>query len=290
MSFTSNMAAALRRLPAVLTTAVLLAALFALPGCGDGSEAAIVIEHDPRQPLSFGVLPFLQRDALDRTLGPLMGYLSGGLGRPVRLRVARTYAELERLLTQQRLDLGWFAPGTGRPADGSPQAVAVCVPTGLGGSPYHGLIVARNSTPPPTLASLAGKRFLYVDPNSRSGFLYPNRLLASRGIDPLRHFASIGYAGSHDRVIERLLAGDAEAGALSDASLRDPRRAALFGRELTVLARTEPILQDPIVAAAVLEPALREQVRTLFLELPSRPGGAAVLAGLRSALGVEGFR
>ena len=285
MSLASNIGPARGRRATALPLAVVLLLAFALGGCGASGEAPVVIEHDPRGPLAFGVVPFLEREALERTLGPLMGYLSAGLDRPVRLKVARSYAELERLMTQHRLDLGWFAPGTGGTVQ---DVVSLCIPAGPG--PYRGLIVARNTTPPPTLASLAGKRFLYVDPNSRSGFLYPNRLLASRGIDPLRTFASIGYAGNHQRVIERILSGDADAGAVSDTVLREPARAALFGTKLAVVDRTDPIPQDPIVAAAALEPALRDRVRALFLELPARPGGATVLAGLRTALGIEGFR
>ena len=64
----------------------------------------------------------------------------------------------------------------------------------------------------PDLNWLVDKRFLAVDPLSLGGYLAAALELHKRGIDPLRDFASLKFAGTHDAVVEGVLAGRADAG------------------------------------------------------------------------------
>ncbi|MBI3893900.1 MAG: phosphate/phosphite/phosphonate ABC transporter substrate-binding protein [Candidatus Wallbacteria bacterium] len=260
--------------------------VLACNGCAGSGEEPIRILHDARRPIGLGTFPFLERTALVAALEPLSGYLSANLGRTVRVRVSASYADLDRALAQHRVDIGWFTPPG---HSGSSAMETLCRPVGPGGLPHHGLIVARKSDGPMTLASLAGRRFAYVDRISKSGYLYPNRLFSAHAIDPLRYFASVAFAGNHDRVIEQVLSGAADAGAVSDMLLRDPRFANLFETRLAVVSRTEPIPEDPIVASPELEPELKKNVKDLLLGMADTPAGKKTLEQLSRTLGIERF-
>ncbi|MBI4866611.1 MAG: phosphate/phosphite/phosphonate ABC transporter substrate-binding protein [Candidatus Wallbacteria bacterium] len=263
--------------------AALVAGIAALAaGCTASTQSPIRIVHEARRPLWFGTYPFLERAALLEALGPLMEHLSRTLGRTVRVRVASSYNDLDRAIRQGRVDVGWFTPTGG-------EMQRLCRPASPGGRPHRGVIVARKSDGPMTLASLAGKRFLYVDRFSRSGYLYPNRLFSARGIDPLRYFGSIGFAGNHDRVLEQLLSGAADAGAVSDTLEHDPRRAQVFESRIAVIDRTDPIPDDPIVVLATLDEQLKRDLREALLGLSATAGGRQALGRLTASLGVERF-
>ena len=64
------------------------------------------------------------------------------------------------------------------------------------------------------LSDLNGKRFAAVDPESLGGWLAARRELKAAGIDPYRDFAELRFAGTHDEVIRRVLAGVSDAGTI----------------------------------------------------------------------------
>ncbi len=70
-----------------------------------------------------------------------------------------------------------------------------------------------------TVGDLRGKRFAAVDPTSFGGWLIAWRLLRQRGIDPSRDLAALDFAGSHRKVVARVLSGEADAGAVRTGML-----------------------------------------------------------------------
>src|SRR3712207_2288325 len=70
-----------------------------------------------------------------------------------------------------------------------------------GGKTYTGQIVAHVDSGITSVEQLQGKKFAFVDPSSASGFLYPNALLASRGIGYKTASSETIFAGGHDKVV-----------------------------------------------------------------------------------------
>lgn len=265
----------------------MLAGLLAMSGLfGCGAPRGRVL-HDAAAPLSFATFPFRQREALVGALEPLSRYLGDALGRRVRFRLASSYRELEELVAQGQVDFGWFTPRGA--AAGAPPLEVLCRPISRGGARYHGSIVARRDSGIRTLRDLAGHSFAYVDRSSHSGFGYPNRLLAAQGLDPVRLFSEIHFAGNHDRCLDGVLDGLYAAGAVSELALADPARAARVERELTVVATTEDIPPDPVVVRSDLDPEVCRRLSAALIDAPRRPGGAEAIAGLARTLGIEGF-
>ena len=70
-----------------------------------------------------------------------------------------------------------------------------------GSKTYRSQIVVRADSGITTIEQLRGKKFAFVDPASASGFLFPNALLASMGIDYKTFFSDTIFAGGHDKSI-----------------------------------------------------------------------------------------
>jgi len=62
-----------------------------------------------------------------------------------------------------------------------------------------------------SFADLKGKSFCFVDPNSTSGYILPNIILKSQGIDTDNDL-TITWAGGHDKVAISVYNGDCDAG------------------------------------------------------------------------------
>ncbi len=65
-----------------------------------------------------------------------------------------------------------------------------------------------------SISDLRGKKFTAVDSQSLGGWLCAERELRASGIDPYRDFAELRFAGTHDAVINRVLAGSSDAGTI----------------------------------------------------------------------------
>jgi len=263
-----------------------LSAVFA--GCGGERDVeSLRLEIDEQPPLRFGVFPFLERGELEKALSPLMEYLAGRLGREVKINIVADYTDLERLVRQRRIDIGWFSP---RSRQGGAQGVMIpiCRPRTSAGS-YHGVIIAKRDSGVCSLSDLASGSFAYVDRGSKSGFLYPNLLFAEQGIDPLRFFNGIHWAGNHEKCIQGVLDGRWTAAAVTSLVMRTGSASVPVADRLVVVATTAEILTDPIVfreGAAGLDIA---SISDLFLNIASEQAGRGVIASLSITLGINGF-
>jgi phosphonate transport system substrate-binding protein len=91
-------------------------------------------------------------------------------------------------------------------------------------------------------------------------------MLAERGIDPERDFANVVFLKRHDRVVEALLAGAVDAGAISDGTYFTAIRA--HGDALRILAQSEPIPLDAIVSSGTLDEGTIARVKAALLAMP----------------------
>ncbi|HOY68240.1 MAG TPA: phosphate/phosphite/phosphonate ABC transporter substrate-binding protein [Candidatus Ozemobacteraceae bacterium] len=255
-------------------------------GCGGGGEEPMLrLETDERPPVEFGVFPFLESGQLEAALAPLTAYLSARLGRDVRIRVVADYTDLERLVRQRRVDIGWFAPRS-RAGGAEGVMLPVCRPKTSAGS-YHGVIVTRRDSGIRHLDDLASRSFAYVDRGSKSGFFEPNRVLVRAGIDPLRFFGRISWAGNHEKALQGVLDGRWDAAAVTSLVLR-PGVSGDLDR-LIVIATTPPILTDPIVVRDGRTDLGSDTVKGLLLGISSDEAGRKAIASLSVSLGIFGF-
>lgn len=78
---------------------------------------------------------------------------------------------------------------------------------------YGGVIFRRSSeVGQANLEWLKGKRFMAVAPMSLGGFLAARLEFSKHGIDPYRDFAAVDFVGTHDAVVQGVIAGQANAG------------------------------------------------------------------------------
>ena len=258
-------------------------------GCSFTAAPAVTLEMNDRPVIRFGAFPFLDRAVLSNALDPLLKHLQIRLGSPVRLVLVNNYADLEKLIRQKRVDIGWFTPRRG----GATKALgltSVCRPViGGEGGAYHGIIVARRDRGFTSIRDLAGQAFAYVDRQSKSGFLFPNLLFAEQGVSPLKHFSRVEFVGNHDRCLAGVLDGTFAAAAVTDLMIRSPAWAAHFAQDLTILASTAPILPDPIVVRADDTAIAPASLSEILRGMASSSEGVHALSQLTERIGITGF-
>jgi phosphate/phosphite/phosphonate ABC transporter binding protein len=216
------------------------------------------------KPLRFAVTPYFAPDELAVRYKPLTDRMSKVLGAAVHVTVASDFGTVAEMLLDGRADIAEMTPfafvsGMQR---GKLQPIAA---DAMVGRPGTGLIVTRANSKITSLEELKGVHFGFVDRFSSTGFLAPWANLQSRGVDP----ASLAYrfAGSHEAVLQQIMSGELEAGAVSRHSYGQWLEGHDAGEPFRILAETSRMPGDVVCASEHLPARQVAALTALFLGL-----------------------
>lgn len=247
-------------------------------------EFAVLFKKDHE--IIFGFNPFTNPQSIKDNYTPILENVSSKLGLRARVMIVSNYDALGRSLLNGTIDLGWFSPfayvSTKKQGNITPLVTTVV----NNNSSYLGYIIARKDKKCTSLEDLRGKRFAFVDKQSASGYVYPRAMLLQAGKDPEHFFTETIFCGSHNRVIDAVLDGTADAGGTYSEALEAARLRGLPVNDLIVLARTEPIPKDAIAARPGMDPKLLEKIRNLFIQI--NPANVE-LGTIMGKIGLSGF-
>jgi phosphate/phosphite/phosphonate ABC transporter binding protein len=189
-------------------------------------------------------------------------YLEAGLRRPVTFVQRGSYREIVDLLRGQQLEFAWVCgfPFVRFRRDMRLLAVPL----------YHGrplyqsyLIVPAEDTTTRSILDLRGKTFAFSDPDSNSGFLFPNYRLLELRERPNAFFSKSFFTWAHRKVVDAVASRLAQGGAVDGYVWETLRRfhPDVVGRTRVVEKSPEfgfpPFVAHPAVASREFAAAQR---------------------------------
>jgi phosphonate transport system substrate-binding protein len=267
------------------TIAVLLSWHFFVGGCGDSRQSVNV--------LRVGFVPSEDAQQVIQNAQPIVEILQKELAMEVHPFVATDYTGVIEALRANKLDIAFLTPASYVLAKNEAN-VKVVLKSEREGSPYYyAAIITRADSGIETLEHLRGRRFAFGDPLSTSANVFPRKMLRDHGIDPVRDFKQILYAGGHDAVVLAVLNGKVDAGATYANSpdnrdtawvryLKDPADQ----KKIRAIAFSEAIPADNLVINGNLDDRLAKKIEAVFLELSRDPKGKQTF---RELYHIDGF-
>lgn len=242
--------------------------------------------HSPDgQPIRFGLTAVVVGENL-RFLDQMAYYLGQKLGRPVTFVRRRSYREIMDLLANGQLDFAWICGYPYVQARDPELFSLMAVPVYRGRPLYQSYIIVHKDSPHRAVPSLKGKVFAYSDPDSNSGYLYPQYLLANQGLAPDDFFRQTFFTFSHVETIEAVAARVADGGAV-DSYIWDfinATRPDLAG-QTRVINKSPSFGFPPMVSRRGMDPALVHHMQRVMLDMADDPQGRRFVDGLR----LDGF-
>lgn len=276
--------------PAVILLASL--ALF-LAGCeeeprGRKVRLSVVPQGEVRQPsasrvtpLRIAIAPVISPRESFGLYRPLLEYISRQLGRPVDFLQRRTYSEVNELIRHGRADVAFVCDYAYVEGERDFGMQILVVPVVMGRRTYHSYIIVPKESGARSLFDLKWKSFAFSDPLSSSGWLFPTHLLRQIGEMPETFFRRHVFTYSHDNTVkavaQRLVDGGAVDSLVYEYMLiKDPT----YKEKTKVIQRSPPWGNPPVVVHPRIDPALREELRRIFLTMHESEEGRWVLAPL----------
>jgi phosphate/phosphite/phosphonate ABC transporter binding protein len=217
--------------------------------------------------LKVGRIPFANASEMVVKHEGLLKYLKSELGiKEARLVLANDYQGILTKLGRGEIDIGWL--GSLPYVDGKEQfkLKPLVKPVRFDTVDYRGVIITRQDSGIKSLADLKGKKFAWVEKESASGYIFPRALIIEAGVNPEKDFVEHTFLNKHDAVVLNVYLGKYDAGACYDDARKTLKDANKMN-ELTILARTQNIANEPIVCREDFPADLAERIRQAFLKL-----------------------
>jgi phosphate/phosphite/phosphonate ABC transporter binding protein len=229
--------------------------------------------------LRLGLPPSFPAAVARQELAGLARYLQRELSRPVELVVPPSYKDLRKGLLRGELDLANLPPLQFVLARREHRRLrGLVTSTYDGASRYQSFLVTRQESSIVSLADLRGRRVCYVDPGSTSGYLLPRHFLRQRGLDPDRLFSSVRFSGNHLAVMQDLLHGRCDVGAIYSIAFLESSRHGVATTRLRMVAVAGQLPYDVFCASPALDgPTARRLARALLTFDPRRELGRSNL-------------
>ncbi len=210
----------------------------------------------------------------------LAGYLSDQLGLKVRLTIMSRYGEVIKRFKSRQLDGAFLSSFTAALGIREFKLEPVASPVNLAGkATSRGYIFVRRDSGIRTVNDMRGKSFVFVDPATTEGYLFPMAFLRRHGVkDRHSFFSRCWFSGSHASALFAVLDGRADIGAAKDTAFNkqiasDPS----IQSELRIIAESPPVPEVTLCLRDDIPAGLRRRILAVLLNMKNTAKGRQVL-------------
>lgn len=193
-------------------------------------------------------------------------YIGEKLNRPVEFIDREKYEEINMLMKSGQVDVAFVCSGPyvdGHDEFGMELLVA---PQAYRKTVYYAYIIVAKDSPITSFNALRGKTFAFADPLSNTGKIVPEYMLAKMNETPETFFKKSIYTYAHDKSIKAVAQGVVD-GASVDSLIWEYTNQ--MHPELTVktkiIEKSPPYAVPPVAVREGLDPALKKELRAVFL-------------------------
>lgn len=237
-------------------------------------------------PLRIAIAAVLSPQGTLESYQPLLDYMGEQLNRPIQLIQRRTYQEVNILIEQGEVDVAFVCTGAYVAGSRDFGMELLAVPQVNGETVYHSYLIVAASSAADDLMDLRGATFAFTDPMSMTGFFYPSSLVRTLGNEPETFFSRIFFTYSHDKAINAVASGVADAAAVDslvyDAAISQHPDLA---HQTHIIHRSTAFGIPPVVVNPNTRPQVKAELQRFLLDLANTAEGRAVL----QPLGFERF-
>ena len=200
-------------------------------------------------------------------------YLQKKLGMPVEMISSTDYNGIIEGLKSNKLHIANLPPFAYVIATRNMKLIPM-VTLGSNGKPstYHSVIMVNAKSNIYTIEDVKRNAkklsFCFVEPASASGHLVPRGYLNTIGINPETDFKQTIFAGNHAASVLSIKAGKIDVGCTTEVAFNIMIRAKMLEpNDIRVIWRSEPIVNDPIVAVDGLNKDLVKRIQKAYLDM-----------------------
>ncbi len=245
------------------------------------------------QTVNFYLTPSLSKEVLAKQGDAIKRFMEAETGLTIKLVLPGTYDELVNSFGDGKQNFAIMSSQSYVLANKKYGATVKLRTIRYGQSVYYGQIITKATSGIKSVQDINKKTMAYTDELSTSGYLFPKQMLDKQKVVP----AKVVFGKTHDEVVRMVYEGKVDAGATfyspptSEGVIRDARSRLKtvypdVEKKVVIIAKTEPIPNDPIVFSKTLDPETARKLYVALVKFSTDEAGKKVLLEL---YGAEGF-
>ncbi|MDN5204834.1 phosphate/phosphite/phosphonate ABC transporter substrate-binding protein [Fulvivirgaceae bacterium BMA10] len=247
----------------------------------------------PERPIRFYFTPSVSEQTIKESSKEILASLQKETGFSFEVHIPKDYTSLIEGFGNEQVDMAIMNSFGYILANKKYGAQACLRALRYGKSTYNGQIIASVESGINSIADMQGKRFVFTDSSSTSGFLFPRKILADQNIE----CSEVFFANKHDNVVKMIYEGKADAGATfysepaNDGTIRDARSRVKdlypdVEDKIKIITLTDPIPNDPVVFSKEIPKNIAYKISFALMRYAMTDEGKTVFTKL---YGTEGF-
>jgi phosphonate transport system substrate-binding protein len=210
-----------------------------------------------------------------------LDYIGKKLNRQVDFIDRESYREINQLLRSGNVDAAFVCSGPYVDGHAEFSLELLVAPQAYGQTVYHAYIIVARDSPITRFEELKGGTFAFADPDSNTGRLVPEFMLAKMGETPESFFSKHVFTHGHDKSIKAVARGIID-GASVDSLIWDyaDRRNPQFTSKTKIIRKSAPYAIPPVVVRPGLDEQLKKTLKQIFLSAHADPEGKVILQNM----------
>lgn len=265
----------------VWMTAMTLLLVVVLAACSDEgetdgeakeTEGKVEASADWPETLRVGVVPSEDESGVSERMEQFTEQLGDALNLDTEVFMGTDYNAVIEAMRTGNIDIAFFGPFAYVLANERSGAEVFAI----GGKSedditYTSAIIVPKDSTAKTLSDLKGTDFLFVDPASTSGHIFPRaKVIEELGVtndEVEEQFKSVSFSGSHDASILAIVNGQADGAAVAtDVMETMIDQGVVSEDDFTIIAQSDPIPRGPDAYRGDLPDDLKEAIQTFYYE------------------------
>ena len=208
----------------------------------------------------------------------LLSYIGDKLKMRVNFMEKASYAETNSLLEKGRIDVAFVCGGPYIEGHDKFGLELLAAPQVDGKTVYYSYIIIHKDSNIDKFEDLRGKVFVFVDPISNTGKIYPTYLLKQMEETPETFFKEYIYSYAHDTSIRAVAEGIVDAGAVDSLIWNYmEKNASPFTKNTRIIKISPPYGIPPAVVRPTLKKDLKEKIKQILLDMHQDKEGKDIL-------------
>lgn len=234
------------------------------------------------EPVKIGVAAMISPKETVRYYKQLIDYVGTKLGSPVEMVQKESYDEMDGMLERGDVQVAFLCSGPYVKDHAKFGAELLVAPQSYGKPFYNAYIIVHKDSPIKDLAGLRGKKFAFTDPKSNTGKIVPTYMVGKEfGVTPDTFFGQVIYTRSHDKSVEAVAKKMVDGASIDSliydyAAKKDPTYTSLT----RIMKKSPSYGIPPLVVRKGMDPALKNKLKNILLDMHTDPAGKAILDGI----------
>lgn len=199
----------------------------------------------------------------------------------VEIRFSKTYAEMNTLLKENKVDVAYVCNSSYTKLEKEKTGKLLAIPIFDGSDKYYSYIIAKKESQAESILDFKGKIFAFTDPESNSGATAPWYYMLTHNADPKTFFRSFIYTYEHGESIKAVFDG------FVDGASVDSIVYTRFGmkypepiKKLKIVQILGPYTNSPIVVRSSLPERQFKALQEAFVKMHLDTYGKSILEKL----------